>query len=121
MQRTVAAVRRTNEADPLSAWDLAKAQRQLDDVAVLVAMHAAPIQSRQGQALKVIGSACLFSGNAIGLGWHEAPPAGMIGGSMAEALHGLGGLSQLVVTGAGLLAAYAAAVVAAAEPKMKRG
>merc|ERR1719439_313143 len=40
----------------------------------LVAMHAAPIQSRQGQALKVIGSACLFSGNAIGLGWHEAPP-----------------------------------------------
>ena len=88
---------------------------------VLVAMHAAPIQSRQGQALKVIGSACLFSGNAIGLGWHEAPPAGMLGGSMAEALHGLGALSQLVVAGAGLLVAYAAAVVAAAEPKAKRG
>ena len=41
--------------------------------------------------------------------------------SMAEALHGLGGLSQLVVAGAGLLVAYAAAVVAAAEPKAKRG
>ena len=80
---------------------------------VLVAMHAAPIQSRQGQALRVIGSACLFSGNAIGLGWHEARPAGMIGGSMAEALHGLGGLSQVVLVGGGLLVAYAAAVVAA--------
>ena len=88
---------------------------------VLVAMHAAPLQSRQGQALKVIGSACLFSGNAIGLGWHEAPPAGMIGGSMAETLHGLGGLSQVVLVGGGLLVAYAAAVVAAAEPKAKRG
>ena len=42
-------------------------------------------------------------------------------GSMAEALHGLGGLSQVVLLGGGLLVAYAAAVVAAAEPKAKRG
>ena len=74
-----------------------------------------------GGCLKVLGSAFLFSGNAIGLGWHEAPPAGMIGGSMAETLHGLGGLSQVVLVGGGLLVAYAAAVVAAAEPKAKRG
>ena len=86
---------------------------------VLVALHSAPIQARQAQALKVIGSACLFSGNAIGLGWHELPPAGVVGGVVAETLHGLGGLAQVVVAGGGLLVAYAAAVFAASEPKLK--
>ena len=93
---------------------------------VLVAMHAAPIQSRQGQALKVIGSACLFSGNAIGLGWHEAPPAGMIGGSMAggsEARDARAAVGCRTVPHAGLLAAAPTRLVVAGrtEPKAKRG
>ena len=81
---------------------------------VLVAMHAAPIQSRQGQALKVIGSACCSRATRSACRWHEAPPAGMIGGSMAEALHGPAGCRSRLV-GGGLLVAYAAAVVAAAS------
>mmetsp|Transcript_12066 Transcript_12066/g.37165 ORF Transcript_12066/g.37165 Transcript_12066/m.37165 type:complete len:258 (+) Transcript_12066:167-940(+) len=87
--------------------------------AVFVSMHGGPLGARVGQALKVMGSLCLLSGNAIGLGLHSEPPAGVVGGAVADALYGAGALNQAVVVACGLAVGYGAAVVAASEKKTK--
>mmetsp|Transcript_10869 Transcript_10869/g.32425 ORF Transcript_10869/g.32425 Transcript_10869/m.32425 type:complete len:260 (+) Transcript_10869:107-886(+) len=88
---------------------------------VLVKMHTAPAGSRIGQAFKVAGSACLFSGNAIGLGW-TAPGTfiGVVGSDAAEALRGLDALPSAAVVLAGLGVVYGSAVTLLLDaPKQK--
>ena len=94
---------------------------------VLVALHAAPSVNRVGQLLKVLGSACLFSGNALGLGWHgTATTGGVLGADVATSLYEATTATQAAVFVASLgiiyqsLAAATAPKAAAAPAKQKK-